>query len=142
MLISQLAWIVQILFHFSTSMTKLSILMFYRRLVAGTYSRTYKWAIWVAMAFSILITFIFLAILFTACTPLASYWLQYDYKHPLAHYHCIPVDTRSALGKTSGVLSVVTDFYSLMLPAILLTRIQITKRQRIGLMVIFGVGYT
>ena len=122
-------------------MTKLSILMFYRRLVADMYSRTYKWAIWVAMGFAILVTFVFLVLLFTVCTPLASYWLQYS-MHPLAHYHCLSVDTRSALSKTSGVLSVVTDFYSLMLPAILLMRIQVAKRRRIGLMIIFGVGYT
>jgi hypothetical protein len=123
-------------------MTKLSILMFYRRLVADMCSRTYKWAIWVAMGFAILFTFIFLVLLFTACTPLASYWLQYDYMHPLAHYHCPSDDTRSALGKMSGVLSVITDFYSLMLPAVLLMRIQVAKRRRIGLMIIFGVGYT
>ena len=40
----------------------------------------------------------------------------------------------------AGALSVVTDFYSVVLPMIVLLRLQISKREKIGLMVVFGVG--
>jgi len=41
---------------------------------------------------------------------------------------------------TAGALSVVTDFYSVVLPMIVLLRLQMSKREKIGLMVVFSVG--
>jgi hypothetical protein len=38
-------------------------------------------------------------------------------------------------------MSVITDFYSVVLPAVLLLRIKMTKRQKIGLVFIFGLGF-
>jgi hypothetical protein len=115
--------------------------MFYRRIVAGTYSRKFKWAIWAAMGFTIFFTAAFLILLFAACTPLTSYWRRYDVLHPLTHYHCPSDYATSALGKAAGAFSVVTDFYSVTLPAVLLMRLEIPKRQKIGLMFVFSVGY-
>jgi hypothetical protein len=69
-----------------------------------------------------------------------GYWLQYDYS--VHHsFKCAHQGTIVALSKLSGSCSVITDFYSIMLPAVLLLRIKITTRQRWGLMFIFGMGY-
>jgi hypothetical protein len=46
-----------------------------------------------------------------------------------------------AASEAAGGLSVVSDFYSVMLPAVLLMRIRINRRQRFGLIFIFGLGY-
>ena len=42
--------------------------------------------------------------------------------------------------KLIGALSVVTDFYSVLLPAALVLQIQISRKQKIGLFFIFGLG--
>ena len=46
-----------------------------------------------------------------------------------------------AASEAAGGLSVVSDFYSVMLPAVLLMRIRINRRQRFGLIFIFCLGY-
>lgn len=122
-------------------MTKLSVLLFYRRLVAGLCSRKFKWAVWAAMIFAVVIAFTFLVILITGCHPLSAYWEKYDFVHPISKYHCPSDNATAALGKAAGALSVFSDFYSIMLPAVLLMRIQITRRQKYGLIAIFSVGY-
>jgi hypothetical protein len=116
--------------------------MFYRRVVAGTYSQAFKWAIWAAIAFVICYTIIFFSLLITTCSPVEAIWKQYDFawtaKH---HFTCVSPGTTVAASKAAGALSVISDFYSVMLPAVLLLRIRINKRQRYGLMFIFGIGY-
>lgn len=116
--------------------------MFYRRLVAGAYSKTFKWAIWAAIAFVIVYTIVFFALLITTCSPVEAIWMQFSFEWTSTHkYKCVSNATIEAASKAAGGLSVVSDFYSVMLPAVLLMRIRINKRQRYGLMFIFGMGY-
>lgn len=116
--------------------------MFYRRLVSGTYSQTFKWAIWAAIAFVIIYTIIFFCLLITTCTPVEAIWQQFSFEWVEKHkFKCASDAKIVAASKAAGGLSVVTDFYSVMLPALLLMRIRISQRQRYGLMFIFGIGY-
>jgi hypothetical protein len=116
--------------------------MFYRRLVSGTYSLRFKWAIWTAIGFVIAYTIVFFILVMTTCTPLEAYWRQYDSAWTLSHrYHCSKNKYQVRLSELAGALSVVTDFYSVMLPAALIMRIRINKRQKYGLFFIFGVGF-
>jgi len=136
----QMGWLSAALFLWSTAFTKVSVLLFYRRLVAGTYSKRFKWAVWSAIAFIITYTSILFILLLATCVPLESYWrrLEPTYTHD---YHCASTSLQGGVSKLGGALSVITDFYSVLLPAILLLRIQITRRQRIGLVFIFGLGF-
>ena len=59
--------------------------------------------------------------------------------HPEAS--CAPQHRIIWISYLSGALSVFSDFFSVMLPGALLLKIQISKRQKWGLMVIFGVGF-
>jgi hypothetical protein len=116
--------------------------MFYRRLVAGSCSQTFKWAIWAAIGFVIVYTIVFSVLLLTNCKPIEATWLQYNFGWTATHkYKCVSNPSIVAASKAAGGLSVVSDFYSVMLPAILLMRIRINQRQRYGLMFIFGTGY-
>ena len=131
-------WIGQIMFLISTCATKASVLMFYRRMVAGSYSRAWLFWIWASLAFlagyfvSILLVYCFL------CQPLSSYWESYnfDYDKP---YTCINGDV---LNPFIGVLSVFTDIYTVVLPCAMLSQVEldVPKRQKIGLNVIFALG--
>ncbi|KAF2773743.1 hypothetical protein EJ03DRAFT_286011, partial [Teratosphaeria nubilosa] len=131
-------WIAQVLMLISCCATKISVLLFHRRLVKDI--GNWIWAIWFAIAFTacyfvaILISYCFL------CRPLDSYWLSYDLLHPYTrHYKCID---GTAFSLSIGVLSVVSDLYAVFLPMIVLRKhdLDVPRRQRIGLNIIFGLG--
>lgn len=116
--------------------------MFYRRLVEGTLSRLFKFAVWAAMAVVVLITICFPIALVTTCSPIEAAWMQHDGYWLATHtFHCHSTAKQVAVAKLAGSLSVITDFYSVMLPAMLLLKIKINMRQKIGLLFIFGMGY-
>ena len=131
-------WIAQVLFLVSTCATKCSVLLFYRRMADGTFSKKWRYGIWVALGFlggyfiSTLIVYCLI------CQPLSSYWLSYrlDYHEP---YTCID---GNVLSPFVGVLSVITDIYSVVLPCIMLQNydLDVSRRQKIGLNVVFGLG--
>lgn len=117
--------------------------MFYRRLVQGTCGLKFKWAIWSAIAFVIAYTIAFFVLTFTACQPFVALWQQYN-PNWLANdpdFLCADTVLITQLSEIAGALSVITDFYSVMLPALLIFKIRITKRQKYGLLFIFGMGY-
>jgi hypothetical protein len=70
-------------------------------------------------------------------------WYQYNpiwvSEHPGAS--CTSTDRVVKVGYLSGSLSVFSDFYSVLIPATLLLRIRLSRRERWGLMFIFGVGF-
>lgn len=127
----------------SICLTKVSVLMFYRRMVQGTYNPKFRWAIWGAIAFVIAYTVAFFVLTFTSCRPFVALWQQYnpDWLAKNPHFFCADIVIATQLSQLIGALSVVTDFYSVMLPAVLIFKIQITKRQKYGLLFIFGMGY-
>jgi hypothetical protein len=129
---------------FSLMCTKLSVLLFYKRLVKGTYSVQFKWAVWMGMVFAVVGTIVPWVLLMTSCKPFEAIWMQWDltYVYTNAYkFHCRKIAVMVAVGRLCGILSVLTDFYSLLLPTILLFRLQMSRRQRWALMCIFGVGY-
>ncbi|TID18911.1 hypothetical protein E2P81_ATG05887 [Venturia nashicola] len=137
------AFIIESLFLWSTCLTKVSVLMFYRRLVQGTYSRKFKLALWAAIAFVIAYTVAFFVLIFTTCRPFVALWQQYnpDWLAKNPNFVCAAPLLETQLSELAGGLSVITDFYSVMLPAVLVFNIQITRRQKYGLCFIFGMGY-
>jgi hypothetical protein len=132
--------VVEVLFFFGTCFAKISILLFYRRLVAGTYSKTFKWIIWASIGFVILYTFIWFMLILTTCTPVEADWrsLNIDY---MTKYKCAPYPLQKKLSLLGGVLSVITDLYSVLLPTSVLLNLNISARQKIGLICIFGAGF-
>lgn len=123
----------------STCATKVSVLMFYRRMVTDTYSKRWKYAIWAAIGFTAAYCIgVFLAYILV-CQPTDSYWLSYDFSYK-GHYHCA---SAAGMNPAIGVLSVVSDLYAVILPMIMLNHynLQVPRRQKIGLNVIFALGF-
>jgi hypothetical protein len=77
------------------------------------------------------------------CLPVKANWLQFDtIGWASTHdFKCASRTTQVTIAKVIGSLSVVTDFYSVMLPAALVIQITINRKQRIGLFLIFGIGF-
>lgn len=72
------------------------------------------------------------------CQPLSAYWESYAFNYDQP-FTCINGNVLSPL---VGVLSVVSDIYAVVLPCVWLHRynLNVTRRQRIGLDVVFALG--
>lgn len=107
-------------------------------MVTGTYSRAWLYTIWAALAFlwayfiSILLVYCFL------CRPLTAYWESYDFAYDKP-YTCI---NGNVLNPFIGALSVFTDVYAVVIPCVMLAHVEldVPRRQRIGLNIIFALG--
>ena len=131
-------WIAQILFLFSTTATKVSVLLFYRRMVKDTYSRRWLYAIWAALGCT---AAFFVAILVTyclICQPLSAYWESYNFAYDKS-FKCIDGNILTLM---SGVLTIISDLYAVVLPCLMLRHydLDVPRRQKIGLNIIFALG--
>ncbi|KAF1983648.1 hypothetical protein K402DRAFT_338074, partial [Aulographum hederae CBS 113979] len=133
------SWMIEMMFLLTTGFTKLSVLLLYRRLVAGTCGKKFKWSLWAAMGFVVACTVAFIPTLIFNCNPVQAHWLRFDIMYR-GDYKCAPRELERDLTVVSAAFSVVTDFYSVILPARLLSKLQVPRRQKVGLYVIFGLG--
>lgn len=126
------------MFIISTSATKASILLFYRRMAKDTYNARWRWAIYAALAFTfagftaIVITYCLL------CQPLNAYWLSYDYNYDKP-YTCLK---GNILSPTVGAISILSDLYATALPWAMLANYQldVPRKQKIALNVMFSLS--
>lgn len=132
--VGQLLWLI------TTGIIKISILLYYRRL-SGSFSPKFKIASWVGIWYNIAFMVGFLCVGMLYCRPLAAYWLQFDLQWVSeGHTWSCPVDQRLSL-PVSGALSVVGDFYSTLLPLCLVYTLNMPKRQKRALYLLFVFGF-
>jgi hypothetical protein len=123
----------------STVTTKISILLFYRRLAAGTVTNRFLFIVHASIAFVVMYFVVFFINLFVGCQPLNAFWNQIDLSWEAEHtYHCID-EPRNLLA--AAIVSVIQDFLACGLPMILFWKLRIPKRQKIALGGIFGIGF-
>ena len=74
--------------------------------------------------------------LFLMCQPLDTYWKAYDINWQ-GQFKCgndrIPI-------MLSVVLNFISDFYAILLPMFLVQKLQMSRKQRIGLVILFSFG--
>ncbi|SMR53810.1 unnamed protein product [Zymoseptoria tritici ST99CH_3D1] len=81
----------------------------------------------------------FVGVLIGGCRPVNAYWRAYDPVYAASvEYTCTPTKFLKPL---SGGLSVVSDFYAVVLPIGLLWHLKISKRQRYALNAVFSLGF-
>ncbi|QIW97513.1 hypothetical protein AMS68_003031 [Peltaster fructicola] len=132
------AWIAQLIYLISTTCVKVSVLLFYRRLVAGTYSKRWKYATIAAIWFTVGYCVAFIFVLIFGCNPTYAYWMSYDAAW-LSTQQFTCVDAAPA-NLWAGILSVVSDVYAVLLPCLMLRHFDAPRRQKIALMVVFSFG--
>lgn len=107
---------------------KLSLVVFYGRL---SNALAYRLATW-AGAFFIFASMVGLAIATAApCQPLERAW------NPLVEGSCI---SRPAAYESTAIMGLLSDIYLIVLPVPIVVRLQIPWQQKIGLLLIFGIG--
>ncbi len=130
------AWLSQLAFLRSTCATKASVLLFYRRLVKGTYSKKWKYATIAAIALTVCYCVAFIFALIFNCNPTEAYWkgLSYTYTRD---WRCSDTTIANPL---SGALSVCSDLYAVILPMGMLYKFDIERKKRIALYAVFSLG--
>ena len=137
----QITMALEALYMVSTVTTKISILLFYRRLAVGSVTNTFIRCVHTAIAFVIVYFIVFTTTLYLGCRPFNAYWMQVDPHWLTEHrgkYKCINEAT-SLTAVT--VVSVVQDFIAVGMPMTLFWQTRLPKRQKIMLGLIFGLGF-
>lgn len=132
----QSAWVGQLIFLTGTCLIRISILLFYRRMVKGTFKRRWTWSVWVAIGVTVAWTLAFDIMLLTTCNPVEANWKVFDSTYT-TDWTC--ADTRSS-SFAAGVLAVMSDCYALVLPWAMIWPLDMPRRQKIALNFVFSFG--
>ena len=138
----------------TTTLTKISILTFYRRMSSSLISRSFYIAVWASIIFGTCtteanircansiqvlvygITVVF--VLIFTCWPVEAYWYRFTTSWLKTHsYKCH--DELTALVVIIPI-STAQDFIACILPMFVVRKLNLRFTQKLGLSVIFGVG--
>jgi hypothetical protein len=133
---TQSAWLGQLIFLSGTCLIRISILLFYRRMVKGTFRRRWKWSVWAAIGITVAWTLAFCIMLLVTCDPVEASWKVFDPTYE-KDWKC--ADTRTS-SFVAGVLAVVSDCYSLVLPWAMIWPLEMPRRQKLALNLVFSFG--
>jgi hypothetical protein len=128
-------WILELLFVIGTCCVKLSVLFFFRRMVKDVHGRRWRIAIWAGVVF--------------VATPTLVFTFLLAYGFSCMHYiatgsrdgmpdaqvnFCLNIP-KSVLA--SGVLSVTSDAYAILLPWGITRRLRLPVRQKYAMNIVF-----
>jgi hypothetical protein len=131
-----IGWIATLLFLASSSCTKISILVFFLRLLDRHIHRELYWTVIVAISF-IGVSFVAFSLLtILSCNPVQAAWMSLDVTWPVA-YNC---NGRKMADLLNGIFSISTDVFSVVLPVLIVRRLQISQKQKIILYGVFCCG--
>jgi len=130
------AWLAESAFLLTTTSTKISVLLFYRRLTTGTFSRRWKWATWVAIVFTVAYCVTFMFALGFNCKPVDAYWKAFSATYT-EDWHC--TDTK-IINPISGAMSVFSDAYAMILPMMIMRHFDMPTRKKVALNLVFSLG--
>jgi hypothetical protein len=134
---TQVAMSIEITYLISTCTTKVSILLFYRRL-GGAVSKRFRYWVYTAIFFVVAYAIVYFVLAFFHCRPLRAYWnIFWRLSHP-DDYYCTD---EGAMVVSACVISMVQDFVACLLPMALFARLKISRKQKFALAGIFGVGF-
>jgi hypothetical protein len=132
----QVAWASEGFFLASSCLTKVSILLFYRRLVNRSYSKRIQNVIYGLIAFTAVYFVVFVFFLIFVCDPVSASWqsLNLGYAVP---YKC---SSRRFMDTLAGAVSVISDAYVLIIPELVVYRLKMERKKKIVLFALFGSG--
>lgn len=138
----QYIWILNILYLAQTGFAKISILLFYQRLVESTCSRRFRFAIWALIGVVLLYSIVISVIYITECLPVTAAWLRYDSNWTSSNaVNCASSIQNVVVAWIAGLFAVITTFLTTLLPSSLFVQIRLSKRARIALAIILALGF-
>lgn len=134
---------IELCYVVATGLTKISILLFYRRIADGSISTWFRIAVLSSIAFVAAYIVAFVLVPFLGCRPFNSYWNSVDLNWAATHvegvdYVCY---NEGADDLAASIISIIQDFLACGMPSLLFWKLQLPRRQKIALSAIFGVGF-
>ncbi|KAK8166525.1 hypothetical protein IWX90DRAFT_503184 [Phyllosticta citrichinensis] len=128
-------WTATFCYILSTSLTKISVFCFYRRVSPSTFSVIFYWVIWASIGFVTCYMTVCEIMLFVNCQALDAFWKQMypDY----TSYRCLDESTAFL---AEAAISVAQDFLACILPMVILWGLKFSGRQHTALGIIFFLG--
>ncbi|OLN86986.1 hypothetical protein CCHL11_04603, partial [Colletotrichum chlorophyti] len=123
----------EILYNVTLAFIKASILFLYLR-IFGAITDTFRQILWGTQIFNVAVCITFVIVNFNQCRPLAHFWYGWDGRHVGT---CVDL---SAMTLSHSALNIAMDVWMLVLPATQIYRLNLQKRQKAGIMSMFGVG--
>lgn len=121
------------------NLVKLSIALFYLRIIARTAKPLLRWTIIATAVFAFAQALGFCLALLLICRPLAALWLRLNPIWAVRNdYTCGDPDT--AIHLPVSVLGLATDLWLAVLPALFLSQLQMARRQKLALVAVFALG--
>ncbi|TID22645.1 hypothetical protein E2P81_ATG01771 [Venturia nashicola] len=131
-----MAWCTEIFFLTGLCLTKISVLLFFRRLIDGSHSPLIKKSIWAAIGFIVAYYASFLSFLIFACNPTDATWKSLNIGWT-GKYKCAD---REVVDPLNGVFSVLSDFYSIIIPVLVVYRLTMPASRKAVLYFVFCCG--
>ena len=132
------AWISEWLFVFAGTAIKVSVLLFYRRL-SVKFKKGFLIATWIGIVYNVGYLVAFTLTLLLICRPVEAYWNAFSRSWAATHnFHCA---REGASIPAAVALSVLGDFYSTVLPLVLIFRLPLPLRQKLALYSLFALGF-
>ncbi|KAI6849304.1 hypothetical protein KC327_g772 [Hortaea werneckii] len=121
-------------FTMAATFTRLSLCMFYYRLVGDSGVNWFRWVVHANVAFTIAvcITFVFLSVFL--CTPVQYYW-EFP---PSTDGHCLEEGIATL---AAGILNLSADLLATITPIPLVMRLNMRLKYKIGVSILFGLGF-
>ncbi|KAK3633268.1 hypothetical protein LTR56_002505 [Elasticomyces elasticus] len=129
-----IAFVAKLVFTLAATFTRLSLCAFYYRLVKDSGIVWFRWVVHATVAFTVAIGVGFVFLTTFLCTPIPYYW-QYP---PQTAGHCLDEGLATL---AAGILNIVNDLLAALVPIPLVMRLRMPMRQRIGVSVLFGLGF-
>jgi len=91
------------------------------------------------MSFTVVYFLSFVIVAATGCKPINAFWMQHSIEWLATNREYTCRNDRFPV-IFSGVLSILGDAYSLVIPALILLKLNLPKRQVLGMYLVFGLG--
>jgi hypothetical protein len=131
--VAQIAMSIELNNPVSTTLIKVSILYFYRRMAHRLTNQFIYW-VWGTMVFCIIYGILFIFLIIFTCTPLNGFFHYANIGWRLENK--LTCRDKGAIIVACAIISTVRDFIICML----IWNLKISKRQKFGLCGIFGIG--
>jgi hypothetical protein len=135
--------VLEIVYITATGLTKISILLFYRRIVDSSIPKWLKWIARASILFVVMYMVTWTVAILLGCRPLDSYWLAINVGWRKSNvrgvdWQCYNEGVSTAV---ANAVSIIQDFLTCSIPMFIFWRLQMSRQRKIALAILFGVGY-
>ncbi|KAI9723727.1 MAG: hypothetical protein M1812_001027 [Candelaria pacifica] len=124
----------QFLLFWAATLNKMSLLVFYRRLITSATGKVYSWLINGGLAVMGAVLVAFTAAAACACRPMKAFWAFYP---PEYEYHCID---EGGYMMAFGIITIFLNFFTLAMSVPPIWCLELHVKQKLAALSLFSMG--